>query len=364
MPLQTHPFVRPFPPETTLDLYDPLQIESLIHRLVPHPEGREMNQSERALWNLAEYLFKNPQTRSLQGVSPPFLSGWITIQNELQQQFPHFEAVTEILRDHWHLAYHARTGLQLPPMLLLGEPGLGKTFFAARLAQLLDLEYRYLSMATTTAGFVLSGMDHSWSEAKPGQIFQQLVYGRQANPLVLLDEIDKRSTDIRYDALSPLYSLLEGHTAQQFCDEFFPLPLDASRIQWVATANTLASIPEPIQSRMRVVTVRAPTRVEREQIAGNIYQDLVRKQPWGWLFDPELDTGVSTAVAEICQTPREIRQVLEQLCGHAVQRLQTPYPQAHALQPTLQDLPQRRQPAVAAFGFTLKTQQPSQACAG
>ena len=350
MALQPHPFTRPFLPETSLALYEPDQIGPLINRLIPKREGRELNTSERILWALAEHLFQEDCIRTLQGTSP-FISGWLSIQHFLQKQFPHFEAVTDILRDHWHLAYHARAALQLPPILLLGEPGLGKTVFASRLARLLDLEYRYIPMATTTAGFVLSGMDPSWSEAKSGQIFQQLVHGRQANPLFLLDEIDKRSTDNRYDALAPLYGLLEAHTARQFCDEFFPLPLNASRIQWVATANTLATIPEPIQSRMRVVTVRAPTRAERQQIAENIYRDLVGKQSWGWLFNPDLEASVCTALADICQTPREIRQALEQLCGHAVSRLQTAYPKAYALQPTLEDLPSGRHAAAAAFGF-------------
>ncbi len=240
---------------------------------------------------------------------------WGFIERVLRKQFPHFWEVIEIIRDAWYLSHHSGAGLQIPPLLLLGDPGLGKTYFATRLAQLLRIEHRSVQMATTTAGFVLSGMSSSWSDAKPGMVFTQLLQGGYANPLLVLDEIDKAVATTQYDALGPLYGLLERHTAQEFRDEYFPLPIDTSRLQWVATANVAEGIPEPIRSRMQVVTIRAPDAAERAQITEQMYQHLLENRPWGWVFHPTLETRVRDRIVERTRTPREIRQALEKLCG-------------------------------------------------
>lgn len=335
--------------ENYLTLFDIKELESLMERLNLQSKGRSSEASDRTMQNLAEILSESGDIRSLQGV-PPTLD-WSNLRDLLLQQFPHFEEVIEILQGSWHLASRAGTHLKMPPILLLGEAGLGKTTFASYLAKQISLEYHEICMATTTANFVLSGMSPNWSEARPGEIFRKLVYGKQANPIFLLDEIDKCSGREQRDPLSPLFSLLEGHTAKKFCDEFFPLPIDASQIQWIATANSLESIPEPIQSRMRIITVRVPTWAERVNITKNIYRDIISKESWGRIFSPDLDDALCENIAENCQTPREIGQALRQVCGEAASRPQT----NHKLSPALIDLrPKSHTAPLTSFGFIPK----------
>lgn len=336
-------------------LYEPMQVQRVLSEIIPDLGTRAHNQSENALIALATRLSGRSPYRAMLGTRN---HRWEIIEASLRKSFPHFAAVIDIIRDAWYLAHLSGTSLQIPPLLLLGDAGLGKTFFVARLAKLLGSEYRFIPMSTTTAGFVLSGMSMSWADARPGLVFTHLLHGNQGNPLLLLDEVDKASSGYTQDALGPLYGLLERHTAGEFKDEYFPVALNAAQVQWIATANTLDPIPDPIRSRMQVVTVRHPTLTERQQLTRLIYSDLLESQPWGHIFDESLDRGIQDAVAESCKTPREIRKALERMCGATAtgfSRMSIDTDPAQELRPTVCDLPRLEKPR-APFGFSAGVQ--------
>ena len=92
-------------------------------------------------------------------------------------------------------------------------------------------------MSSLTAGWILSGASAQWKNAKPGKVFDALVNGDYANPVIVVDEIDKAGGDSQYDPLGSLYTLLEHDTACDFVDEFAEVPIDASDVVWIATAN-------------------------------------------------------------------------------------------------------------------------------
>ena len=155
-------------------------------------------------------------------------------------------------------------------MLLLGEPGIGKTHFARKIAQLLGTGYGFVPMSSLTAGWVLSGASSQWKNAKPGKVFDTFLNGDYANPVIVVDEIDKASADGQYDPLGALYELLEIETATRFVDEFVEVPIDASGAVWLATANDAARIPEPLaqpperlRDRRAGRRRRAPHRAQR-----------------------------------------------------------------------------------------------------
>jgi len=178
--------------------------------------------------------------------------------DELYDASPNFHAVIDDLRKYLALAVAGNEAVQFLPMLLLGEPGLGKTYFAKRLAQALATGFEFVSMSSLTAGWVLTGASAQWHNARPGKVAQTLIEGEYANPVVVLDEVDKAGGDARYDPMCALYSLLERDTALHFKDEFIDVDMDASHILWVATANDESSIPEPILNRMSVYEIERP----------------------------------------------------------------------------------------------------------
>src|ERR1700747_84273 len=170
--------------------------------------------------------------------------------DDLIDALPNFSEPLDDIRKQVALCLETEDRLELMPILLLGDPGIGKTHFAKQLARMLGTAYQYVAMSSLTAGWILSGASSQWKNAKPGKGFQTLGNGRYANPVIVVDEIDKASGDAQYDPLGALYALLERETAQAFIDEFAEVPINAAQVIWVATANDDRAIPEPILSRM------------------------------------------------------------------------------------------------------------------
>lgn len=234
--------------------------------------------------------------------------------SELKAQAPNFSVVIDEVLREIALVCDTDDPLELTPILLVGDPGVGKTRFARGLAALLNTASVTISLSQTTAGWVVGGAASTWQGAKPGKVFETLLHGESSNPVMTIDEIDKASGS-QYDPLGAFYSLLERDTATEFVDEYVDLPVDASRIVWIATANDARSVPEPILSRMRVFDVRAPSRDEARTIAGAMYRQHRAAHRWGDSFDPDLSESVLDALEGV--SPRELGQLLRSAFGSA-----------------------------------------------
>ncbi len=239
----------------------------------------------------------------------------LPVMDHLYDDLPNFAEVLDDVRRQLALCEDSRDALEITPLLLLGPPGVGKTHFARALAQLLGTGMGFVSMSSMTAGWVLSGASSQWKGARPGKVFETLVDGQYANPVMVVDEIDKAGGEHAYDPLGALYSLLEHDTAQSFVDEFAEVAIDASQLVWVATANDARAIPEPILNRMNVYEVRSPDREAARRIAAKLYHGIRAEHDWGRRFEPEPRADVLERVAELA--PREMRRAWMTAFGNA-----------------------------------------------
>ncbi len=241
--------------------------------------------------------------------------GGLPAMERLYDELPNFAAVLDDLKRQLALCQDSRDALEITPMLLLGPPGIGKTHFARAVSQLLGTGLGFVSMSSLTAGWVLSGANSQWKGARPGKVFETLVDGSYANPVMVVDEIDKARAEQAYDPLGALYSLLEHDTAASFVDEFAEVAIDASQVVWVATANDERGIPEPILNRMNVFEVAAPDAEAARNIARRLYDRLRGEHDWGSRFEPEPAPEVLERLAAMA--PREMRRAWMTAFGNA-----------------------------------------------
>ncbi len=232
--------------------------------------------------------------------------GGLPAMEHLYDEMPNFNEVLDDVRRQLALCTDSRDALEITPMLLLGPPGIGKTHFAREIAQLLGTGLGFISMSSLTAGWVLSGASSQWKGSRPGKVFETLVDGSYANPVMVVDEIDKARAEHAYDPLGALYSLLEHDTAGSFTDEFAEVAIDASQVIWVATANDERCIPDPILNRMNVFEVRAPDADAARAIALRLYQQLRNSHEWGQRFDEQPSEAVLERLSGTA--PREMRR--------------------------------------------------------
>jgi ATP-dependent Lon protease len=204
------------------------------------------------------------------------------------------------------------------PLLLQGDPGLGKTYFVKELANRLGLPYFEISLATTSASFALCGGSLQWSEGTVGEIAKVITNSEVANPVVLLDEVDKCNQNSKFDPANVLYGILEPHTAKRFKDEALELELDLSHVIWVATANYPDWIPQPIRSRMRSFDIKQPSPEAMKCVVQNMYEHFRRFHPCGSYLSSNIDSDI---VAQLSYySPREIRITLNEAAMKALKR--------------------------------------------
>ncbi len=273
-------------------LYRPADVEKRLDKL-PAKEHEHLRSTYERM------LEKGPERFQVKPSGLPAME-------HLYDELPNFSEVLDDLRRQLALCQDSRDALEITPMLLLGPPGIGKTHFAREVAHLLGTGLGFISMSSLTAGWVLSGASSQWKGARPGKVFETLVDGQYANPVMVVDEIDKARGEHAYDPLGALYSLLEHDTAQSFTDEFAEVAIDASQVIWVATANDERTIPEPILNRMNVFEVRTPDRDAARSIALRLYQGLRAQHDWGRHFDPQPSEAVLERMATLA--PREMRR--------------------------------------------------------
>ncbi len=242
---------------------------------------------------------------------------WKVSLASLRESFASFARVIDVVEAELTLTEKRGNGssIAMPPLLLNGPPGCGKTYFAEQLAKFFDTSFMRISMETAQSSSALAGSAEFWSNTQPGRLFDRLIDGDHINPVVLLDEIDKAGGSEYYRADKALYALLERETARSWSDLSFPaLKLDTSHVIWILTSNDAMHIAPPLRSRMQQFDIAPLDAVAARRLVRTLYRQEAERFP-----ELDLETELAIAHCDVMRTfsPREIVR----LCHALVARL-------------------------------------------
>ncbi len=241
---------------------------------------------------------------------------WLQLVDEFERDFPNFAEFADLLKDYFSLSALGDRRIQIPATLFVGPPGIGKTEALRWISKRFELPFTLIDMACAQSSAALAGSESFWSNSQPGQLFNLLASQPNANPMVMLDELDKAGGDERYDPLAALHTLLEPAAARNFVDlSVRDLAINASHVNWLATANDLERLSKPILSRFSVLHIPAPSADQVSIIVRNLYNQTRDESSWGQHFADTLCDEVVERMSTLA--PRKIRITLQRAFGAA-----------------------------------------------
>lgn len=250
----------------SIAVYDPLEPLKLIQDVRSRTPDRDIHKRNEALY---KQIKPKGHRRAL---AQPKID--LSDFKRLRLGFPHFAPVLDLIQHQFDFAELTERSLQIPPILLGGDPGIGKTRFALDLADALGTVMQRMPFDNGESGATLLGSARNWGNTTYGSVFELLVLGGIANPVILLDEIDKANLRQEGDPRASLHSLLEPVTSERVRDISLDFEFNASRVVWIATANELDRIPQSLRSRFNEFWIEQPTGAQALQMAEVIAEEV------------------------------------------------------------------------------------------
>jgi ATP-dependent Lon protease len=258
----------------------------------------------------AKISLYQPLQEPLAVESLPDLASLVAIQHRLEDEFPWARgAIGEVLGE---LRLKRRCGAlncRLTPTLIAGGPGVGKTRFARRLAEELNLGFRAINVGGMQDSNALLGTSRGWSTGQPSPLLDLLLQSQSASALVLLDEVEKAANNtVKSPPIaSALLALLEPESNRHWYDLFLQTECDLSMMSFVLTTNSLQSLSKPLLSRCRLVYFDQPKYEHIQAVVPHALSDLAKE----WGLPEEVFEGYESMVRALpVRSMRELKAVL------------------------------------------------------
>ena len=297
-------------------IYDPFEFAQQLARLgqdgdvtdvlqQPTPEGERARYLKRILFD------QRGAERQLVTAD----DGMIARLQQLAAIAPNFAAAVGVVARAARLSQLSGKPIAVPPILLLGLPGIGKTFWARACAKAIGVTHAEYSMNVQDDPGGLVGHSLSWRAARPGLVARTLLEGPSASPVLLVDEIDKALWSDHGDPREVFHTLFEPENARGFVDAYLETPIRADHVIWLVTANDVGALRPSLVDRLLVLAIDAPSAEQRATVARSIFADLIAS--YGDPVAADISDDVVEALADAA--PRQVRRLMQLALGFAAE---------------------------------------------
>ena len=234
-----------------------------------------------------------------------------SVRSVLEFEYPWLLPLTSIAMDAMEVQCRIKMDsvpMEIPSILVLGPPGIGKTDWCRRFSELFGNAHRILTLGGKQSSATIRSSERVWSTAGPSALISTILQENTANPLIVLDEIDKvGSGDANGNVQDTLLQLTEKSSSKNVYDDFLEGVVDLSGIQWLATANRQEDISEPLYNRFRIVTVGCPEPKYARSISLSVKKRIASEWNIKERDLPEIDAEAT--VRKLLESGKSLRDI-------------------------------------------------------